>query len=122
MAMSRRPEKSRRTAALMQLLPAEVSRSGWWTAMLWGLLFLSVPHAGAQETPVKLFLDTTPAMAETAPRPATSFPAPESFLRLNPSAILMLESSPATPALRLMMNLSGIEQYELVLEQCQPLG
>ena len=79
-------------------------------------------QAGAQEPLATLFLDSAPSVAEAALFQAASGPGPATFARLNPSAMTRLVTSPATTALRLMLNLCSNEQHEVVLERRELLG
>ena len=85
--------------------------------VMWGLGFLSGWQAWGQKPLAMLFLDSAPSVAEAALFQAACGPAPATFARLNPSAMTRLVTAPATPALRLVLNLASNEQYEAVLER-----
>ena len=71
-------------------------------------------RAGAQDLPARLFLDN--ASFPEAPLQAASSSMHATFVRLDPSAISRLKSSPAPP-LTLTLNLCSNEQYAAVLDR-----
>jgi hypothetical protein len=86
--------------------------------MLAGWLWLCLAFKiGAQHLPERLFFDAASVVGEAATVQATSSSRPARLVRLNPTAISRLESSPATPLLRLTLDLVNEASYEAVFER-----
>ncbi len=81
------------------------------------LAWLTASQGNAQDTPEKVFLHETSVSVETAPLQAASSSAQSRLVRLNRSAGARLAASLATRPLRLILNLTGNEEYEAVFER-----